>query len=222
MILLETTTKKRRIGIIGGTFNPIHLGHLMIAEVAYEEFELEQVIFVPTHISPHKFHDVISAYHRYAMTAAAVEDNPHFTISDVEIKRDGYSYTIDTIRYFQEQMGPDVEFYFIAGTDTIELLPSWHYIDELLQLCHFIGAMRPDAKEMVDSVLEFFGEKAIGRIHLLQVPEMKLSATYLRERLRAGKTVRYMLPKCVVDYITNNNIYTDVDSTSVLHTEHTN
>ena len=82
--------------------------------------------------------------------------------------------------------------------------------------------MRPDAKEMVDSVLEFFGEKAIGRIHLLQVPEMKLSATYLRERLRAGKTVRYMLPKCVVDYITNNNIYTDVDSTSVLHTEHTN
>ena len=103
MILLETTTKKRRIGIIGGTFNPIHLGHLMIAEVAYEEFELEQVIFVPTHISPHKFHDVISAYHRYAMTAAAVEDNTHFTISDVEIKRDGYSYTIDTIRYFQEQ-----------------------------------------------------------------------------------------------------------------------
>ena len=92
--------EKRRIGIIGGTFNPIHLGHLMIAEVARESFHLEKVIFVPARIPPHKHNDVIDAKHRYAMTAAAVADNPYFEISDVEMRREGPSYTIDTIHHF--------------------------------------------------------------------------------------------------------------------------
>lgn len=117
---------KRRIGIIGGTFNPIHLGHLMIAEVACESFNLEKVIFVPARIPPHKQHDVIDSHHRYAMTAAAVLDNPNFEISDVEMRREGPSYTVDTIQYFKKLYGPTVEFYFIAGTDTIRALPTWN------------------------------------------------------------------------------------------------
>lgn len=197
----------RRIGIIGGTFNPIHLGHLMIAEVAREAFRLEKVIFVPARIPPHKHHDVISANHRYAMTEAAVADNPYFEISDVEMKREGPSYTIDTIRHFKSLYGSNVSFYFIAGTDTIKDLPNWKYIDELLDHCHFIGATRPDGSAVVDSALDLLGPKAVDRIHLLPVPEMKLSATYLRERLRNNQTVRYMLPKCVVDYIEMYDIY---------------
>ena len=143
------------------------------------------------------------------MTEAAVADNPHFEISDVEMKRAGPSYTIDTIHYFIDEYGADVDFYFIAGTDTILDLPSWKYIDELLQICHFIGASRPDSVKPIDTVLDYFGSIGKEKIHLLQVPEIKLSATYLRERLRQGKTVRYMLPKCVVDYIDQSNIYTE-------------
>lgn len=195
--------EKRRIGIIGGTFNPIHLGHLMIAEVARESFHLEKVIFVPARIPPHKHNDVIDAKHRYAMTAAAVADNPYFEISDVEMRREGPSYTIDTIHYFKKIYGDSVSFYFIAGTDTIRDLPNWKFIDELLEHCHFIGAMRPDGSQVVDTTLDLLGSKAKNRIHLMNVPEMKLSATYLRDRLRHGLTVRYMLPKCVVQYIEN-------------------
>lgn len=199
--------EKRRIGIIGGTFNPIHLGHLMIAEVARESFHLEKVIFVPARIPPHKHNDVIDAKHRYAMTAAAVADNPYFEISDVEMRREGPSYTIDTIHYFKKIYGDSVSFYFIAGTDTIRDLPNWKFIDELLEYCHFIGAMRPDGSQVVDTTLDLLGSKAKNRIHLMNVPEMKLSATYLRDRLRHGLTVRYMLPKCVVQYIEKYDIY---------------
>ena len=198
---------KRRIGIMGGTFNPIHMGHLMIAEVAYEAFDLEKVIFVPAYYPPHKHTDVISSEHRYAMTEAAVRDNPHFTISDVEMKRNGPSYTVDTIHHFIQEYGSDVDFYFIAGTDSIQDLPNWKYLDELLELCPFIGAMRPAGSEHLDAVVNSFGQVGRNRIHLLAVPEMKLSATYLRNRLRKGQTVRYMLPKCVVDYIEEHHIY---------------
>lgn len=199
--------EKRRIGIIGGTFNPIHLGHLMIAELACESFNLEKVIFVPARIPPHKQHDVIDSHHRYAMTAAAVSDNPNFEISDVEMRREGPSYTVDTIQHFKVIYGKNVEFYFIAGTDTIRALPTWKFIEELLDEVHFIGATRPDGSSAIDETLAILGPKAREKIHLMEVPEMKLSATYLRERLRSGKTVRYMLPKCVVEYIEENHIY---------------
>lgn len=106
---------KRRIGIIGGTFNPIHLGHLMIAEVACESFNLEKVIFVPARIPPHKQHDVIDSHHRYAMTAAAVSDNPNFEISDVEMRREGPSYTVDTIQYFKNYMVLLLNFTLLQG-----------------------------------------------------------------------------------------------------------
>ena len=199
--------EKRRIGIIGGTFNPIHLGHLMIAEVACESFNLEKVIFVPARIPPHKQHDVIDSHHRYAMAAAAVADNPNFEISDIEMRREGPSYTVDTIQHFKIIYGPNVEFYFIAGTDTIRALPTWKFIEELLDEGHLISATRPDGTSVINATLDELGPKAHEKIHVMEVSEMKLSATYLRERLRSGKTVRYMLPKCVVDYIEKNHIY---------------
>lgn len=203
----EAMNKTGNIGIFGGTFNPIHIGHLMIAELALEAFDLERVIFVPSSHPPHKDSDVIDAVYRYEMTAAAVSDNPRFTISDVELKREGPSYTIDTIKHFHTVYGEDKTYYFIAGTDTIQDLPNWKYINELLPLCHFIGAIRPDGSDEIDNIIEYFGELGKNRIHRLIVPMMKLSATDLRSRLRENRTIRYMVPKAVVNYIKEHNIY---------------
>lgn len=198
--------KKKRIGILGGTFNPIHLGHLMIAEMASEAFELNRVIFVPAKEPPHKEIDVIEAKYRLEMVRAAVLDNPNFVVSDVEMQREGKSYTIDTVRYFHDLYGPDTEFFFIAGTDTIQKLPTWKYIEELLDICEFIGAIRPGATDDIGEINEWFGQRG-SRIHILEVPEMKLSATELRHRLRRGLSTRYMLPRSVYQYIKEHKIY---------------
>lgn len=197
---------KKRIGILGGTFNPIHLGHLMIAEMALEAFNLNRVIFVPAKEPPHKEADVIEAKYRLEMVHAAVLDNPNFLVSDVEMKREGKSYTIDTVRYFYNTYGPTTEFFFIAGTDTIQNLPTWKYIEELLDMCEFIGAIRPGATEDIGEIIEWFGQRG-SRIHILEVPEIKLSATDLRYRLRQGLSTRYMLPRSVYQYIKRHKIY---------------
>lgn len=204
----EKFMKQRgRIGIIGGTFNPIHLGHLMIAEWALESYELERVIFVPAFQPPHKHTDVIEARYRYEMTAAAIMDNPKFTVSDVELARGGPSYTVDTVRHFHTIYGEDVEYYFIAGTDTIQDLPTWKHIDELLELCHFIGATRPDGTADIENIIAYFGDVGREKIHSLVVPAMELSATELRRRLRTGQSIRYMVPKAVCTYIAEHDIY---------------
>ena len=197
---------KKRIGILGGTFNPIHLGHLMIAEMALEAFNLNRVIFVPAKEPPHKEADVIEAKYRLEMVHAAVLDNPNFLVSDVEMKREGKTYTIDTVRYFYNTYGPTTEFFFIAGTDTIQNLPTWKYIEELLDMCEFIGAIRPGATEDIGESIEWFGQRG-SRIHILEVPEIKLSATDLRYRLRQGLSTRYMLPRSVYQYIKRHKIY---------------
>ena len=198
--------KRKRIGILGGTFNPIHLGHLMIAEMASEAFDLNRVIFVPAKEPPHKETDVIDAKYRLEMVRAAVLDNPNFVVSDVEMQREGKSYTIDTLRYFHDVYGPTTEFFFIAGTDTIQKLPTWKYIEELLDMCEFIGAIRPGATDDIGESIEWFGQRE-SRIHILEVPEMKLSATELRHRLRHGLSTRYMLPRTVYQYIKEHKIY---------------
>lgn len=198
--------KEKRIGILGGTFNPIHLGHLMIAEMALEAFCLNRVIFVPAKEPPHKDTDVIDAKYRLDMVQVAVLDNPNFVVSDVEMKRDGKSYTIDTLRYFREVYGANTKFFFIAGTDTIQSLPSWKYIEDLLDICEFIGAIRPGATDDIGETIEWFGQRG-SRIHILEVPEMKLSATDLRYRLRHGLSTRYMLPRLVYQYIKDYKMY---------------
>ena len=198
--------KRKRIGILGGTFNPIHLGHLMIAEMALEAFGLNRVIFVPAKEPPHKETDVIESKYRLEMVRAAVLDNPNFVVSDVEMQREGKSYNIDTLRYFQDVYGPTTEFFFIAGTDTIQNLPTWKYIEELLDMCEFIGAIRPGATDDIGESIEWFGQRE-SRIHILEVPEMKLSATDLRHRLRHGLSTRYMLPRSVYQYIKEHKIY---------------
>ncbi len=198
----------RRIGIFGGTFNPIHNGHLLIAEAAREEYELEQVIFVPASHPPHKQKTDIAANHwRYDMIRLAVADNPFFFVSNVELLRQGPSYTVDTLRYFHQHYGDGVEFYFIMGTDTLLDLPSWKYADELIELTHFLSALRPRYQTDFSMLTSRFGKLANQKIHFLHTPEMEISATDLRMRFLKGCSTRYLLPPAVQQYIQANGIY---------------
>ena len=167
-----------RLGVMGGTFNPIHLGHLMIAEEARQAFHLKKVLFVPSYITPNKDVCGATAEQRLAMTRLATADNPYFTVSDMEMRRQGNSYTVDTLRLLKEIYGPSHSLYFISGTDTIHDLHNWNNPEEILSLCQFIGATRPDGSEQIDSIISSFGE--LGKnILKLPVPTMEISSTCL-------------------------------------------
>lgn len=140
------------------------------------------------------------------MTRLATADNPYFTVSDMEMRRRGNSYTVDTLRLLKEIYGPSHSLYFISGTDTIHDLHNWNNPEEILSLCQFIGATRPDGSEQIDSIISSFGE--LGKnILKLPVPTMEISSTELRRRIRLGLSVRYMMPSAVVEYIRKNGVY---------------
>lgn len=197
-----------RLGVMGGTFNPIHLGHLMIAEEARQRFHLDRVLFIPSYITPNKSIDGPSAtaQQRLTMVRLAIADNPCFTVSDMEIRRGGQSYTVDTLRLLKQIYGPSYILYFISGTDTIEDLPNWNHPEDILRLCEFIGAARPGTTDIVDSIKERFG--SLGK-HILPmpVPTMDISSTELRRRIRGGLSIRYMMPPSVAAYIQKNGVY---------------
>ena len=163
----------KKIGIMGGTFDPIHVGHLMIAEAVWDEYKLEKVLFIPSANPPHK-HDVMtSARHRFNMTLLATCSNPHFEVSSIEMDRTGPSYTIDTIKALKKIYGDDTDFYFIIGADCIHELPSWHKIDELLKICKFIATKRPSYKLDLSIIAKEFSDY---NIQLLETPELEISA----------------------------------------------
>ncbi len=195
-----------RIGVFGGSFNPIHIGHLVIAEAARQEFDLGQVLFIPTGDTPNKAMHHISKYARYRMVELAVEDNPFFSVSPVELEREGPSYTVDTIRLLQKEMR-DKDFYFIAGTDAVADLPTWKYNRELLEACHFICASRPGNEEKLKETVRLFGDLGLRKIHFLRTPELEISSTILRGLIRADRSVRYLMPDRVIQYIKDNQLY---------------
>ena len=195
-----------RLGIMGGTFNPIHLGHLMIAEEARQTFHLDKVLFVPSYITPNKNVNGATAEQRLAMTRLATADNPLFTVSDMEMRRKGNSYTVDTLRFLKKLYGPSYILYFISGTDTIHDLHNWKEPEEILKLCQFVGATRPDGSEQIDSIIASFGELG-KRILKLPVPTMEISSTELRRRICLGLSVRYMISPAVAEYIRKNGVY---------------
>ena len=165
----------RRIGIFGGSFNPIHIGHLVIAEAAWQEFSLDKVIFVPTGDTPNKDMHHISKYMRYEMVAKAIEGNSRFAISSIERDRTGPSYTVDTIHMFREQFGKEDQLYFICGTDSIADLPNWKYNVELLKCCEFISASRPGNEEEIIRSVSYFGDLGKEKIRFLRSSELNIS-----------------------------------------------
>lgn len=207
---MEKSSKKvYRLGIMGGTFDPVHYGHLVAAETARVEFKLNKVLFIPTGTPPHKdSHKVTPAGFRYEMVKYSIADNPYFKISDIEIKREGPSYTIDTLRALKESW-PDQELYFITGTDALRELFFWREAEEILSLTHVVGAARPgfDATEFLQKV-QHDHSKIMDRIHYFEVPALAISSTDIRARLKSGKSIRYLLPEEVRSYITEKRLYT--------------
>lgn len=200
----------RRIGIFGGSFNPIHIGHLVIAEAAWQEFSLDKVIFVPSGDTPNKDMHHISKYMRYEMVAKAIEGNSRFAISPIERDRMGPSYTVDTIHMFREQFGKEDQLYFICGTDSIADLPNWKYNIELLKCCEFISASRPGNEEEIIRSVSYFGNLGKEKIHFLRSPELNISSTILRELIAKNKSVKYLVPDAVIQFIQENDLYKDI------------
>ncbi len=201
--------EKLRLGIMGGTFDPIHMGHLVTAEEACQQFNLDHVVFMPSGEPPHKDkRNVTDAEHRYLMTMLAVVANPKFTISRLEIESKHPSYTVDTVRRFHEIYGESLTLYFITGADAIIDIMTWKDYRELLELCSFIATSRPGYS--LHKLREVFGdsfEVIMRHVHLLEVPAMAISSTEIRRRVAAGKTIRYLTPDPVEQYIHKNRLY---------------
>lgn len=201
----------QRLGLYGGSFDPIHFGHLISARAVAEQFNLEKVILIPAARPPHKGHlKLTSVEHRLAMTRLAVEGDPLFDVSDAETLRPGPSYTIDTIGYFRYQVGPAVELFWIIGADTLPELAQWHRVTDLLAAVRIVAAARPgwripDLTQLRSKV----GNDAVERLlaDCCPTPEIGISSTDIRQRIQSGRSVRYLTPDPVAAYIAANRTY---------------
>jgi nicotinate-nucleotide adenylyltransferase len=194
-----------RLGVMGGTFDPIHYGHLVTAEEALQQFGLDGVIFVPTGLPWMKQHDVVSpAEDRYLMTVIATASNPLFRVSRAEVDRDGATYTVDTLRGLQEQMGPDIELFFITGADAVLEIFQWKDHEELFALAHFIAATRP-GHDLTD--FEAHAPTKHPGVTVMSVPALAISSTDIRARVGASRPIRYLVPEGVKSYIEKAGLY---------------
>jgi nicotinate-nucleotide adenylyltransferase len=197
---VDAITRRPSIGIMGGTFDPIHHGHLVAASEAMNVFNLDQVIFVPAAMQPFKAgRRVTPAEHRYLMTVIATASNPRFDVSRVDIDRGGWTYTIDTLTDIGRQY-PDADLFFITGADALAQIAEWKDSDRLFEMAHFIGVTRPG------HVLRATGLPSRS-VSLLEVPAMAISSTDCRDRVRQGKPVWYLVPDGVVQYIAKYRLY---------------
>lgn len=185
----------KRIGILGGTFDPPHIGHLLIAEEVRIALSLDKVWFIPSSIPPHKQEAFSTANNRIAMVRKAIQNNTSFKVKTLEVERVGKSYTIDTINVLKDNY-PNIDFYFIIGADMVEYLPKWHKIEELLALVTFVGVNR----------LGFTVESTYPILNV-EVPSIDVSSTLIRNRIMDNVSVNYLLPELVYDYIKENRLY---------------
>ena len=197
-----------KIGIMGGTFDPIHLGHLAMAEAVRENFLLDEILFIPAARPPHKSSKhVTESRHRLAMTILATRSNKFFRVSDMEIKRTGLSYTLDTMNELHKNFGESTELFFIIGADSLADLSKWHAARELVAKCHFIATTRPGVDINFSAVENFFGSSAIEHIHRTTTPGLEISSTDIREKVRLGRSIKYLVPEIVEDYILRKGLY---------------
>ena len=192
----------RKIGCMGGTFDPVHIGHLLAAESAKEAARLDEVWFVPTSIPPHKPQPGTDAASRCEMLKAAIEGNPAFRLETIEMEREGASYTVDTVIALQERE-PEAQFYWIIGSDMINDLPNWRRIDELADIISFIGLERPDQPGNESELPPFLRR----RLMRAAMPPLGISSSDIRRRLKDGRSIRYLVPESVYDYIRRNDVY---------------
>lgn len=190
---------RTRLGVMGGTFDPIHHGHLVAASEVAAVFDLDEVVFVPTGQPWQKSGSEVSdAEHRYLMTVVATAANPRFSVSRVDIDRHGPTYTVDTLRDLNE-LRPDSDLFFITGADVLSEILSWHGAEDIWDLAHFVGVTRPGHELSVP--------EGAGDVVLLEVPAMAISSTDCRSRVRSGQPVWYLVPDGVVQYIGKYGLY---------------
>ena len=194
------TQRRPRLGVMGGTFDPVHHGHLVAASEVAARFDLDEVVFVPTgHPTFKQDQSVTEAEHRYLMTVIATASNPRFTVSRVDIERPGLTYTVDTLRDLKSTR-PDADLYFITGADAIEQILTWKDAEELFSMAHFVAVTRPGHTLSVDGL-------PADRVSILEVPALAISSTDVRARARAGQPVWYLVPDGVVQYIAKHRLY---------------
>ncbi len=193
--------KRSRIGVMGGTFDPIHNGHLVAASEARQHFGLDEVVFVPTGF-PYQKRDVSEAEHRYLMTVVATASNPDFTVSRIDIDRSGPTYTIDTLRELRLAR-PDADLFFISGADAVAQILDWKDSPELFELAHFVAVSRPGHRLNISGLPE-------QHVSLLEVPALAISSTDCRSRVSRGLPVWYLVPDGVVQYISKYHLYRSV------------
>lgn len=187
----------KKIGILGGTFNPPHIGHLMIAEQVKDQLDLAEVWFIPTYFPPHKQKSNTTVDQRIKMLEKSIDNNNSFSINLIEVERKGTSYTIDTIKILKERF-PNLEFYFIIGADMVEYLPNWKKIDELVELITFVGVRRSN-----------YLLKSPYPIKVVDVPIIEISSTDIRRRVKNKQSIKYLVTDSVLEYIGENHLYED-------------
>ncbi|WP_259808886.1 nicotinate-nucleotide adenylyltransferase [Aestuariimicrobium sp. p3-SID1156] len=202
--IVATRPGRRRLGVMGGTFDPIHHGHLVAASEVAARFDLDEVVFVPTGVPWQKAGRTVSGPEdRYLMTVIATASNPQFSVSRVDIDRPGDTYTVDTLRDLHALRGRDTDLFFITGADALAQILTWHGAEELFDLAHFVGVSRPG----VD-----LGEKDIShlpaeKVTLVEIPAMAISSTACRERVSEGLPIWYLVPDGIVQYIAKRGLY---------------
>lgn len=201
----------KRIGILGGTFNPIHMGHLIMAEETCRHHHLSKIIFIPAYIPPHKYvKDLTEAHHRYEMIKAAISEKSKLEVSDLEIKREGRSYTIDTVQEILDHYGNDSEVFLIMGADSLNELELWKNIKRLSQLCHFVIINRPGFKTEASARLaEIIGSDNISDMERLriEIAPVEISSTDIRKKLSGGIEIKGLVPEGVEAYIKEHGLY---------------
>ncbi|MEL4318420.1 nicotinate-nucleotide adenylyltransferase [Leifsonia sp. YIM 134122] len=195
---MSEPSRRRRVGVMGGTFDPIHHGHLVAASEVAQSFDLDEVVFVPTG-QPWQKAAVSTGEHRYLMTVIATASNPRFTVSRVDIDRTGPTYTIDTLRDIRAAR-PEAELFFITGADAIAQILTWKNVHELWELAHFVAVSRPGHDLSISGLPQ-------ADVSLLEVPALAISSTACRERVNRGYPVWYLVPDGVVQYISKHHLY---------------
>lgn len=195
----------KRLGVMGGTFDPIHYGHLVTAEEALDQFRLDEVVFIPAGRPWMKGHDDISpSEHRYLMTVIATASNPRFSVSRIEVDREGATYAVDTLRELRDEYGAGTELFFVTGADAILEMLHWKQPDELFELAHFIAATRPGY-----DLARFEAQEIVQRpeVSTMRIPALAISSTDIRERVHDGRPIRYLVPEGVKSYIEKAELY---------------
>lgn len=209
--------KKKRIGIMGGTFDPIHIGHLILGETAYHQFQLDKILFMPAGNPPHKQarENRATDRQRVDMVRLAIASNPHFALSLEEMHREGYTYTYRTLERLKKQ-NPDTEYYFILGADSLYTFDEWREPGRILGACTIlVGTRNHTSDEKLDRAIQHLEEKYQGNIQKLESLNIDISSKMIRSWIEEGRSLAYYVPDQVIDYIEKNKIYKDCDKDEV-------